>query len=269
MFWPLVALFFSIGAVISHAQLTAALFIHTILVALLLPLITFGVNDVYDYASDRINKRKGIRSAQGAFLPVEDHAFVIAVAAAATAILFTASLIFSLLSKNFTNIVATATALAVAWAYSVPPIRLKERPPLDSLSNAALIWSVILLGFSHGGSIAGFPRTVYFASLIAASIHAIAAIVDYFPDKRAGVRTIATVFEKRVAAVFSALVSVVIIAFSGIMSLPLRAFFWYVFAASLLLVVKSDERLAKRLAMFGFLAALFSITLFIYQQFFK
>ena len=45
--------------------------------------------------------------------------------------------------------------LLVAWCYSVPPVRLKERPPLDSLANGL---GYFLLPFVMGYSLGADPR---------------------------------------------------------------------------------------------------------------
>ena len=262
--WPLTALLFGTGIVISNVEITYYAIINGLLASILLPLIVFGVNDVYDYKTDIINRRK--RSAiHGMALESRHHRLVLGAALAATGTLA----IFSAFTRNYTNIVATAVAILIAWAYSEPPLRLKEKPPLDSLSNAALVWSVILLGYSHGNSLVSLPVSVYFASLAAAAIHAMGAIMDYASDNRANVKTIATVFGKRLAATFSFAVVFAIILFSGIRSLSLRLFFFYAAAAFLVLLLRNDERLAKKLFMLGFLVALASLCLFIYQQFYK
>lgn len=262
--WPLVALLFGLGLAISGAAITAMAILQLLLVTILLPLVVFGVNDVYDYRADAINKRK--RSAiHGIAMEGRHHRFVSSAALASTIVLA----IFSAFTRNPGNMVATAIAISLAWAYSEPPIRLKEKPVLDSLSNGALVLSVILIGYSHGAPVSGIPLTVYFASFAVSAIHALGAIMDYSADKRAGTITTATFFGKRLTAALALALVFAIILFSGIKSHSLRIFFWYAAVAFGILIVKDNERLARRLFSLGFLIALASIAIFVYQHFFK
>ncbi|MBI2580310.1 UbiA family prenyltransferase [Candidatus Woesearchaeota archaeon] len=262
--WPLVALLFGLGLAISGAAITATAILQLLLVAILLPLIVFGINDVYDCRADAINKRKQ-SAIHGFALEEVHHRFVSSAALASTIGLA----IFSAFTRNPGNMVATAIVVSLGWAYSEPPIRLKEKPVLDSLSNGALVLSVILMGYSYGAPVTAVPATVYFAAFCASAIHALGAIMDYSPDKKAGVTTIATFFGKRLTAALALALVLAIILFSGIKSPSLRMFFWYAAVAFGILAVKDDERLAKRLFGLGFLIALTSIAIFVYQQFFK
>lgn len=262
--WPLVALLFLTGVAVSKAEITPLLLLDLMLASTLLPLVVFGVNDVFDYHSDSLNRRK--RSIiSGLPLRKEDHAFVLSAAALASAAL----LGFSLYRGNLTGVIAIALALAISWGYSMKGIRLKEIPVADSLSNAALFWAVILLGFSHGGTLQAFPTSIYFASLGAAAAHAIGAVMDYTPDKRAGLRTIATCFGKRLASLFAAAIMLLILLLSGIRNNYLLSIVYYAIAASLVIAAHPKEKLARYLALGGFLVTLLFIAAFLYQQFYK
>jgi 4-hydroxybenzoate polyprenyltransferase len=105
---------------------------------------------------------------------------------------------------NGWNIVATAALVAIAWAYSAPPVRLKERPPFDSLANGL---GYFLLPLAMGYSLGADPRTMppryYLLALCVAGIHALAAAADYEVDRAAEHRTIAVAFGRRTAAAFA------------------------------------------------------------------
>lgn len=262
--WPLVALLFGLGLSISGAAITATAILQLLLIAILLPLIVFGVNDVYDCRADAVNKRKQ-SAIHGIALEERHHRFV----SAATLVSTIALAIFSAFTRNPGNMVATAIAVSLVWAYSEPPIRLKEKPVLDSLSNGALVLSVILIGYSYGAPVSSIPLTVYIASFAVSAIHALGAIMDYTADKKAGTTTTATFFGKRLTAALALALVLAIILFSGIKSPSLRMFFWYAAVAFGILAVKDDERLARRLFGLGFLIALASIAIFVYQQFYK
>jgi 4-hydroxybenzoate polyprenyltransferase len=83
----------------------------------------------------------------------------------------------------------------------VPPARLKERPPLDSLANGL---GYFLLPFIMGYSLGADPRTMplryYLLALSVCGVHALATAADYEADRAAGHRTLAVAFGRRAAA---------------------------------------------------------------------
>ena len=89
--------------------------------------------------------------------------------------------------------------------YSVPPFRLKERPPLDSLANGL---GYFLLPFMMGYSLNADPRDDAAAVLFAGAMRVraftrLATAADYDADRAAGHRTLAVVFGRRTAAAFA------------------------------------------------------------------
>src|SRR4029077_8116576 len=90
----------------------------------------------------------------------------------------------------------------MAWLYSVPPLRLKERPPLDSLANGL---GYFLLPFTMGYSLNADPRSMplkfYLLALCVCGVHALATAADFDADRAAGHRTMAVAFGRRAAAV--------------------------------------------------------------------
>ena len=164
--------------------------------------VVFGVNDVYDYPSDRRNPRKLADALEGTVLPPEHHAAVLYAAWAATVTIVSVSgLLF--LRHNFAVVVAL---LLLSWQYSAPPLRFKERPILDSLSNGAIVDLTYLAGYTAGGGLLD-ERVLrvrgHVLALCTAGVHALGAAVDADVDAAAGQRTIATVFGGRAAVVFA------------------------------------------------------------------
>ena len=71
------------------------------------------------------------------------------------------------LTRNWDNIVATVSLVLVAWLYSVPPVRLKERPPLDSLANGLGYFLLpFAMGYSLGAESADDAAAVLFAGAV-------------------------------------------------------------------------------------------------------
>jgi 4-hydroxybenzoate polyprenyltransferase len=242
--WLCFPAFFGIGFIASHAPFTPLAAVNLVLLVFLAPLIGFGVNDVYDYKTDVLNKRKKSFPVYGKSLEPQHHSLILKAALVSTLILIA----FSAFTRSLTHLLATAVALAAAWGYSLPPVRLKERPPLDCLSMALLVWSVVLMGFSYGASLAHLPLKIYFGSLFGSAINALGTLWDYSADKEAGMRTLATVFGKRGAAAFLSGLMFVSLFFSGIRDPAFRILMGYFLGAFLTLVIRDDEKLAGRLA---------------------
>ena len=85
----------------------------------------------------------------------------------------------------------------MAWVYSVPPYRLKERPPLDSLANGLGYFLLpLMMGYSMGGDPREMPARYYLLGLCVAGVHALATAADFDADRAAGHRTLAATFGK-------------------------------------------------------------------------
>jgi 4-hydroxybenzoate polyprenyltransferase len=158
-------------------------------------LIGCGLNDLYDYESDRRSRRR--RSVWGAVVSEADRPLVsIAAISMAPIVLLAAAA-----TRNAYNIAATACLVFVAWLYSVPPVRLKERPPLDSLANGVGYFLLpLVMGYSLGSDPRTMPLRFYLLALCVCGVHALATAADYEADKAAGHRTLAVRFGRRAAA---------------------------------------------------------------------
>jgi 4-hydroxybenzoate polyprenyltransferase len=169
--------------------------------------VTFGVNDVYDYDSDIQNRRKNNKWADGTVLDQVNHRFVLASARLSTILVVLLALPASIRSPQLLGY--TVSFLSLAWMYSSPPFRLKERPFLDSLSNGAICWLFWACGYIFSGDTTlafntqTASRNGWFVLLYASALHSLAAMVDAPTDASAKYRTIATVFGERFAVLFS------------------------------------------------------------------
>jgi 4-hydroxybenzoate polyprenyltransferase len=129
------------------------------------------------------------------------------------------------LTRNWENLVATVALLAVAWLYSVPPVRLKERPPLDSLANGL---GYFLLPFTMGYSLNADPQEMqlkyYLLALCVCGIHALATAADYEADRAASHRTMAVAFGRRSAAAIACAAFLLTFVFAGFQGTAVRAY---------------------------------------------
>lgn len=177
-----------------------------------MPTVVFGVNDVYDYASDLRNPRKQGQSLEGGVLNPAHHRFVLSAARVATLLIFLCSFISRTSSSrnHWQGPLLTTLLLVLSWQYSSPPLRLKERPLLDSISNGVIVWLCWARGYSDSGLPLFGPDVIdsatkgWLLAFCTAGVHALGAAADVEADVAAGQRTIATAFGKRFAAAFSA-----------------------------------------------------------------
>lgn len=213
--------------------------------------LLFGINDVYDIGTDKKNPRKG--GIDGTILKEGDIRNVLNISAVCAGLMF----VPALLRPNVLNLAATSLLVFFAYAYSAPPIRLKEKPPLDSLSNAVIIYLIFLLGLSCGPGIVGFPEKGYYLLFGVMGVHIFSTIMDYSPDINSRVKTFSTVFGKRFAAMMSFSIAGFILLFSGIESWLINAFMGVFCLISIISLINPVERLAA--IMFRILLVLFIV----------
>lgn len=193
--WPVLPLVYALGVYASRATIDAAVVIQMLLLTFPMNLVGCGLNDIYDYESDRRSSRR--RAIWGAVVRNEDRPLVFRGAMLMVPLI----VVGACLTRDLDNIAATLALLLVAWLYSVPPLRLKERPPLDSLANG---FGYFLLPFAMGYSLNADPRAMplkyYLLTLCVCGIHALATAADYEADRAAGHRTLAVRYGRRAAA---------------------------------------------------------------------
>ncbi|PSQ12982.1 lycopene elongase [Halobacteriales archaeon QS_7_69_60] len=189
-FWPYLAGPVVVG--VAYAATTTAELFEPLAVALfvyfLLPanVFLYGVNDAFDADIDAENPKKDDREVRyrgGRLVP----ALVIATGALGVAFL-------PLLPTG--GAVAMIAFLLLAAEYSAPPLRFKTTPLLDSVSNGLYVLPGVVAYAAVAGSV---PPLAAVAGgwLWAMAMHTFSAIPDIDPDRRAGIRTTATVLGER------------------------------------------------------------------------
>ncbi len=169
---------------------------HRLLLGLLVmgPLLwtaTLLINDVHDLDGDRLNPRKA-RSplVQGVVSRgwASNAAHGIG-AAALIAAWFVGTTFFLLVLAN----------LVLAWAYSVPPVRLKTRPGADVAVNAIGVGLLSgLAGWSLAAPLIEFPFHLAPQALaVAIAVYVPTTLVDREADLESGYLTLATHLGKR------------------------------------------------------------------------
>ncbi|MFZ9088033.1 MAG: prenyltransferase [Pontimonas sp.] len=155
--------------------------------------LMYGINDVFDYESDVRNPRKG--GAEGALLPPELHGPTVAIAIGST-IPFVAYLVWV---GPWSSWLVLAVSVFAVVAYSVPPLRFKERAVVDSVTSSVHFVSPALYGVALAGGAINDVGWLILAAFFfwGMASHAFGAVQDVIADREAGISSIATVFGAR------------------------------------------------------------------------
>ncbi|WP_028045256.1 prenyltransferase [Cellulomonas sp. URHE0023] len=192
--WINTAYPFAAGYLLATGGRLDALFaIGTLFFLIPYNLLMYGINDVFDHASDLRNPRKG--GIEGALVP-QDRAAEVHRRILWSCIILTVPFVVYLLLHGSTA--ADLTLLAVLFlvvAYSAPGLRFKERPVLDSFTSAMhfvgpLLYALVLVGASLTTRTT-WPVLVAFVLWGMAS-HAFGAVQDVRADREGGIASVAT-----------------------------------------------------------------------------
>lgn len=219
-------------------------------------LFTFGINDIYDYKSDKINPRK--KGIEGMLLPDQYHRLVMISALLAALILF----LIAICTANLINIFFAVTILVLSYVYSAPPWRLKTRPPLDAISGGIIgFLAPFALGFSFVDDATALPFHAYCFTLCVMGLHAFSTIMDYDVDKLSGDRTFAVAFGKRAAALFPAIIFLFAIFFIHV--IYVKVFFVLCLFLFILVFIIPSEKIARYSFLAIFMAAVIIVSVWI------
>ena len=187
--WINTAYPFAAAYLLTRGELDAAFVIGTVFFLVPYNVAMYGINDVFDYASDVANPRKG--GAQGALLEPNIHRATL-VAAGALCVPFVIALVA--LGSPASWLVLAVSLFAVA-AYSVPGLRFKEVPLLDSVTSSTHFVSPAVYGLVLAGATFTPGLVILLLSffLWGLASHAFGAVQDVVPDRQGGIASIATV----------------------------------------------------------------------------
>ena len=156
-------------------------------------IVMYGVNDVFDYASDAQNPRKG--GIEGALLPPSTHRAVLIICALSS--------IPFLLGMWWAGPLIASCFLCLLMvdviAYSAPPLRTKELPVVDSVTSSIHFVGPLVYAILVTESPWSSQLTMVVISFLCWGIaaHAFGAVQDILPDREASLRSIATEFGAR------------------------------------------------------------------------
>lgn len=185
-----------------------------ILLWLTLPfnLLIYGTNDVFDQETDAKNPRKG--SLEGARIR-PDEVPPIALGVLLTNLPF---LLFFFLLYPAPALLWMLLYALLFIGYSVPPVRFKARPYLDSLSNAAYAFPLVFTPLALGAPVV-WPAAVGLMAWSAAK-HTFDAVQDVDEDRRVGIYTTAVRVGPRGVVLWSGALWLVATACFALVNIP-------------------------------------------------
>ncbi len=189
--WINTAFPFAAAYVVTTGRVDALLLVGTLFFLIPYNLLMYGINDVFDYESDLRNPRKG--GVEGAMLDPGLHRTVLAAGVLSAVPVLGAMLVLAGAQHPWSWLVLAISLFAVV-AYSVPGLRFKERPFVDSMTSSTHFVSPGVYGLV----VAGATVTPGLVALLVAfffwgmASHAFGAVQDVVPDREGGISSIAT-----------------------------------------------------------------------------
>lgn len=191
--WINTAFPFAAAYLLSTREIDLTLIIGTLYFLVPYNLAMYGINDVFDYASDLANPRKG--GIEGALLAPRIHRATLW-AAVVTNVPF---LVYLVAVGNPASWLWLAISVFAVIAYSAPGLRFKERPFLDSTTSSLHFVTPAIVGLTLAEGAATSTAVIVLLAffLWGMAAHAFGAVQDIAPDREGGIGSIATVIGAR------------------------------------------------------------------------
>jgi lycopene elongase/hydratase (dihydrobisanhydrobacterioruberin-forming) len=156
-------------------------------------LLIYGVNDIFDFETDKLNPKK--QDYEILVQPADRWRLVGAI------LLLNIPFVFASFFMNGVALISMWAFLLLSIFYSTPPIRAKAIPVVDSMFNALYVMPGI---FAYGLMSGELPpvMSIIAATLWTMAMHAYSAVPDIKADKDAGVETIATLLGRNGTLLF-------------------------------------------------------------------
>ena len=191
-------------------------------------LLVYGVNDIFDYETDRLNPKKAEYEALVA--PDSRRRLFYWIMGLNLPFIVLAAGLFD--ARTFA---ALQTFIFLSIFYSSPPIRAKTKPFLDSAFNILYVMPGVFAYCMAAGDLPPV-ELILAGGLWTAAMHAYSAVPDIESDRAAGLRTIATLLGANVTIALCLVLYLAAAALSanhlGIVSLALGAAYAILMIAS-------------------------------------
>lgn len=156
-------------------------------------LFLYGINDIFDWETDRLNPKKS--GYEILVQPQQRTALLVTIVG-----LLIPGIILSMYSTILV-VIAFSLFMLLGFFYSAPPIRAKTKPFLDAFFNILYLMPALIGYFLIAGSKLNW-YIIIAAGLWTMAMHAYSAIPDIKPDQEAKISTIATYLGKNRTLVF-------------------------------------------------------------------
>ncbi len=263
-FWLYLAGPFLIGLAASGSAFTAAgdARVWIFLAYFLLPanLLVYGINDIFDYESDKLNPKK--QGYEDLLTPDKQSQLWKILVLLHTPFLL-AVMFFDLPESALWSL---AGFVFFGVFYSAPPIRAKTKPLLDSAFNVLYIFPGLFAFYLSGGL--GFhPAVVLAATFWVMAMHAFSALPDILADRQAGMHTVATFLGKNLTLLFCALcyLGAGALAFANLGTLALVISIGYALLMAVAFQAKENTRLFRVYTWFPWINTLVGFGIFSLQ----
>lgn len=193
-FWPYVLGPFAIGLVAAGSVDNWFLVLLTgLYFTLPANLLIYGVNDIFDYETDKHNPKKS--GYEELVTPKDQKKLWRWIG------ITNAPFLLLLPFIGINALWGVAGFLFFSYFYSAPPIRAKVRPLLDSIFNVLYVFPAVI---GYGLVTNNFPNPLLFisATLWCMAMHAYSAVPDIEADTKAKIATIATKIGKQGTLLF-------------------------------------------------------------------
>jgi len=151
-------------------------------------LLMYGINDVFDFESDQLNPRKG--GLEGAKLDHNYHRLILYSSIGLSLPFVVYLLIYS--PDNVSRLILIIN-LFLVLAYSLPLLRFKEKPFLDSITSSSHFFGPMVYALSFSGFNQANIILIIAFFLWGMASHAFGAVQDIIADRQAHIGSIATV----------------------------------------------------------------------------
>jgi len=153
-------------------------------------ILIYGINDIFDYETDKYNPKKGDTAYESLVTPQKQKFVWIW-------IILTNILFVPFLPAHLPTILAFVAFIFFASFYSALPIRAKARPLLDSTFSAGHYVATGVFGYYLAGG-TDFPTLGVVAGMLwCVAMHAYSAVPDIAADSRAKLKTVAIIIGKK------------------------------------------------------------------------
>lgn len=255
-FWLYVVGPFIVGVAAAHQGFSLLIFLMAIYFTLPANLLIYGVNDIFDYETDKLNPKKG--GYEDALKPSHRKDVTKMI------ILTNVPFLILLPLLNSTAFWSLLGFWFFGVFYSARPIRAKTKPLLDSFFNILYVFPGL---FAYGLLTGNWPSQsiIIAATLWCMAMHAFSAIPDIKADKRAKINTIATFLGKQATILFCAAAyitaAVLVSRWLGLYSLACGAIYGVLML--LAFMTKNDKQLFKIYTYFPYINAMLGFGLFL------